>query len=95
MAIASPEGLLNFDPTDELKRPFPATTPAYVDTHRVDAPGIVTGTAPESTPVGAAILIALIPTFHVPAASPAKVTQLFVTVVGNTVAFVTPVGGVV
>lgn len=94
VAIASPAGLLNFDPTDELNRPFPVTIPAYVDTHRVDAAGIVTGTFPESIPVGSATLIAFILIFHVPAASPVKVTQLFLIEVGRTAVLVTPAGGV-
>lgn len=95
VAIASPAGLLNFDPTDELNKPVDVLViPAYVDTHRVVAAGIVIGTDPESIPVGAATLIAFILIFHVPAASPVKVTQLFVIEVGITAALVTPVGGV-
>jgi hypothetical protein len=89
----SPEGLLNFDPIDELNRPLVPTIPAYVDAHSVDAAGIVTGIVPESIPVGAAILIALIPRFHVPALSPVNVIELFVIVVGSTAVLVTPVGG--
>lgn len=75
---------MNFDPTDESKRPSDATTPACLVTHSVLADGIVTEIAPESIPVGAARLIALIPRFHVPALSPVNVIELFVTVVGST-----------